>query len=65
VEAYEALNEAGEIGLQAPKSALFGPIYDWLSNQYRAGKNEFMRLDDSTIRKEIAKQFDIDHSNTE
>lgn len=60
LEAYNALNDAGLIDFSAPKSALYGPICDWLANQYPERETEFKSLDDSTIRKTISKQFDLD-----
>jgi len=60
LEAYEALKISGLINYEAPKSALYGPICDWLANQYPEREVEFKSLDDSTIRKTISKQFDLD-----
>ena len=62
LEAYEALRDAGQIDYSGPKTALFGPICDWLVRKNPERKAEFKGMDNSTIRKAIANQFDIDRS---
>ena len=62
-EAYHALNQGGQVNFSAPKSALYGPICNWLAIRYPNKKEMFKGMDDSTIRKAISKQFDKDRSN--
>ena len=60
LEAYEVLKNKGEIDFTAPKTALHGPICNWLANQYPDREVEFKNLNDSTIRKAISDQFNLD-----
>jgi len=62
LEAYEHLKLDRKIDFFGPKSAVYGPVCDWLAIEYPERATEFKSMDVSTIRKAISQKFDLDRS---